>query len=510
VSKELKALPTEYPPGRLIGGRYRIDSMLGEGGTAFVFRAHDLATQTDIALKVIKSRFMRDARAATRLAREGEMLRQLAHPGIVRVDTWGSHEEGPFFLAMELLSGETLASRLGRGPLELLELDQILRQIFGAIQAAHRAEIIHRDLKPENIFLSVGEAGSQVRLLDFGISKAVGAEKLTQTGQMLGTPRYMAPEQLAAAANVDVRADIYGIGMIAYEALSGRSAFSTQEPMGLIVEILHGRRASLRTLVPGVPAGIEAVIERSIQVSPDTRYASVERFQEAWVEALQDSSYGRPRGARKERVSTAVMGLFTDPALVPHDSEDRISEPSGTFSDLVDLAQAEGVKQAAAAKVSNDGPRRSTGTVDAETTAQPGVESLRRVSRPSLSSSLAGREAQADVAGQPERRRAPSLSERQTRVEAGQNQEVGQARSTGPSRSGTNVGFWRSLRRVHFLAMLLFAIAGAVTAGFVVWKSVESRRATIGRSVRSVIRPPPPLPVTKQPSGPDSVLTSSP
>jgi len=271
MSGGVGSLPADFPEGRIIGGRYRIESLLGEGGTAQVFRAYDLATQSNVALKVIKARYMRDDRAGTRLAREGEMLRRLSHPGIVRVDTWGQDEGGPFFLAMELLSGETLAARLRRGPLSLRETDRLIRQIIAPVRAAHEAQVIHRDLKPDNIFLAGGDPSTQVKIVDFGISKVVGAEKLTKTGQMLGTPRYMAPEQLSAAASVGVEADIYAIGMIVFEMLSGRSPFSTQDPMKLIIEILHGRMMRLSVAAPSVPATVEAVVGRCLQISPETR-----------------------------------------------------------------------------------------------------------------------------------------------------------------------------------------------------------------------------------------------
>ena len=221
--------------GALIGGRFRLESELGEGGMAQVFVATDIATHRKVAIKLLKEgRSEQQDEAEARLRREAELLSRLTNPAIVQVETYGRANDGRLFMAMELLQGETLGDLMRRQQqLDPEELAPIVAGIAAGLAAAHKAGIVHRDLKPDNIFLARDkpEDAVQVKLLDFGISKVYGvAERLTRTGQILGTPRYMAPEQLAADHDLDARVDVYAMGVILYEALSGVASVYRREP----------------------------------------------------------------------------------------------------------------------------------------------------------------------------------------------------------------------------------------------------------------------------------------
>ena len=208
--------------GAVIAGRFRIERSLGEGGMAEVFQAHDMAARHPVAIKLLKKDIANNPEAIERLRREAQVLERLDHPAVVKLETFGKLEDGRLFIAMEMLKGETLGDRMRReGRVDPADLSPVVAGACAGLAAAHDAGIVHRDLKPDNIFLEETDAGMQVKLLDFGISKVTGSDKLTQTGEVLGTPRYMAPEQLSAERDLDGRTDVYAMGVILYEALAG-------------------------------------------------------------------------------------------------------------------------------------------------------------------------------------------------------------------------------------------------------------------------------------------------
>jgi hypothetical protein len=295
-------------PGSVVAGRFRVDALLGEGGMATVYRVTDLATSRPLALKLLRAELCAIPEAASRFRREGELLQSFTHPGIVRVETFGALEDGALFLAMELLAGETLGAFMRRsGPLDPGDVAPLVAGICAPLAAAHARGIVHRDLKPENIFLASTSTpdAPQVKLLDFGISKVFGSERLTQTGQLLGTPRYMAPEQLAAEHDLDARVDVYAVGVILYEALAGRPPFQGSAPSDLIVSILHGRIAPLRSVRSDLPPEVESVVARAMARAREARYATPEELANAFIGAV-----GRPSvpGGVRTGMATAVLG----------------------------------------------------------------------------------------------------------------------------------------------------------------------------------------------------------
>ena len=329
--------------GTVVAGRFRIERSLGTGGMADVFAATDLATQRTVAVKLLKQDIAENPEAAERLRREGEVLRQLEHPAIVRLETFGKLENGRLFIAMELLSGETLGARIRRdGKLEPSDLVPIVAGACSGLHAAHERGIIHRDLKPDNVFLVAGPEGPAVKLLDFGISKITGSDKLTQTGEVLGTPRYMAPEQLSAERDIDGRTDVYALGVILYEALAGSPPFLAAGPTDLIVAILHGKHAPLRSFRPDLSPEIEAVVTRAMSKAREARYASVEALAGAFLSVTQPAGrLSMPGGEARPSMTTAPMGSVGEisgehPTEVAGGAPRQSAEDlrPGTFSEL--------------------------------------------------------------------------------------------------------------------------------------------------------------------------------
>jgi serine/threonine-protein kinase len=337
------ALAVHLAEGVVLAGRFRLERAIGAGGMAEVWRAFDLHSERPVALKLLKAEVRSSAEAVQRLRREGEVLSALSHPAIVRVETYGQLESGVVFVAMELLEGETLGARMRRGPMQPAELAPIFAGTCAGLAAAHEKGIIHRDLKPDNIFLASSARLSSVKLLDFGISKVFGEARLTYTGEILGTPRYMSPEQLRAESDIDARVDIYALGVIAYEALVGRPPFLSSTPTELIVAILHGKIAPLSAVRPDLGPAIDAVVTRAMARVPQARYASATEFFAAFVNAagLAQANVGFDIGrvrAPDALRTRAFGGIGDEPsasssALAKPMNEARSDERTGVKSD---------------------------------------------------------------------------------------------------------------------------------------------------------------------------------
>jgi serine/threonine-protein kinase len=257
-------------------GRYRVLEKIGEGGMGVVYSAHDEGLQRRVAIKTIRDagstelreRFWREARAAARVS----------HPNICPIYEVGEHE-GTLFLAMELLEGQSLADRLKRGPLEPAEALNVTGSALAALEAVHRHGLVHRDLKPSNVFLTP----HGVKLLDFGLARSTGLDgnsgrDLTQTGLLLGTPRYMAPEQ-AAGRPLDARADLFAVGAMLYEMLVGRPAFDG----ATIMEVLQAVTYSPTPPLGGsaVLDSLDRVIRRATAKAPEERWGSAAEMGQA-------------------------------------------------------------------------------------------------------------------------------------------------------------------------------------------------------------------------------------
>jgi serine/threonine protein kinase len=261
-------------------GNYRIIAKLGEGGMGAVYLAEHPSIGRKVAVKMIRPAFSNDAETLRRFVREARSTATLRHPALVDVMDYGVHEKtGSAYIIMEYLEGESLDARLEReGRLDPGRAAHIARQIALGMAAAHRAGIIHRDLKPGNVHLGVDPdrpGVDVVKVLDFGIAKLstseTGAGPTTRTGVVLGTPRYMAPEQCRGGGSIDHRADIYALGCLFYETLCGRPPFPYQWPGELIAAHLGEVPLPPRAWVPAIPPALDALVTRAIAKDPAHR-----------------------------------------------------------------------------------------------------------------------------------------------------------------------------------------------------------------------------------------------
>ena len=236
-----------------------------------VYVAVDTQSGQKVALKVLRSELSHDSQMRRRFARESAALRALSHPSIVRVVDAGVDRFERAYLVTELMHGQTLGQRIKQQPLAIAELRTILLDVCGALTLAHRHGIIHGDLKPTNLFVIEEDDRLSTKVLDFGASKILGLDRLTTTGELAGTPMYMAPELLKGSRTIDARIDIYALGIIAYEALSGRSPFSQSNPGRLLFAITRGDVQPLSEGV-SVPFEIEEDIYKAMHIDPEKRF----------------------------------------------------------------------------------------------------------------------------------------------------------------------------------------------------------------------------------------------
>jgi Protein kinase domain len=273
--------------GSVIQETYEITRLLGRGGMGAVWQARHLRLpDKKVAIKVLLGEDIKEE-LFTRFRREAEVTSKLGHPNIVGVLDFNTLPSGAPYLVLEFLEGESLAARLDRGAIPLAEALVIARQIGSALHAAHRANVIHRDLKPDNVFLvpTEGDAGTmtvQAKVLDFGISKIRGTLTMqTRESAMLGTPQYMSPEQANGKnSEIDARSDVWALGAIVYEMLTGKRAFEGESLTTVVVQIIFHPSPSLRD-VPGIPPHVAAAVDRALAKTPAERFADIRGFVEA-------------------------------------------------------------------------------------------------------------------------------------------------------------------------------------------------------------------------------------
>jgi serine/threonine protein kinase len=336
---------TSLPAGRKLGP-YEIVSPLGAGGMGEVYRARDGRLGRDVAIKVLPAAASSSAEALARFEREARAVSQLSDPNICALFDVGEHD-GVRFLVMELLDGETLAARLERGPISGRELLRIAIQIADGLHAAHRIGLVHRDLKPANVMLTRTGA----KLLDFGLARTaspasiVGLDartvestkesNVTAQGTIVGTLRYMAPEQLEEGA-VDPRTDIHAFGTLLHEMATGKPVFDAKSRASLIAAILKEPPPSLAALAPATPPALARIVERCLAKDPDDRWQSMRDVSHElrWIEATgaqeaQSGSVGRAAPSRRALrfVPWAAAGIFAMLAVILGIDRIRREEP---------------------------------------------------------------------------------------------------------------------------------------------------------------------------------------
>ncbi|MBK8173273.1 MAG: protein kinase [Sandaracinaceae bacterium] len=287
VEVQQDAGETDKMIGKVMLGRYRIVKMLGEGGMGRVYLAEQKmgAATRKVAIKTLHPELSGDPQLVARFNRESETVIELSHPNTIQFYDFGELEDKTLFIVMEFIEGESLASLLQRGPIEATRADKLLIQICGSLHEAHVRGIVHRDLKPENILLTNrGGQSDFVKVLDFGIAKRSEAEdaskgKLTKQGMVLGTPPYMSPEQFSGQ-ELDARSDIYSLGIMVYEMLTGRLPFEAKTPWEWATKHLTAAPEALENTPAGatVSAVRKAAIMRALAKNRDQRQATVHVF----------------------------------------------------------------------------------------------------------------------------------------------------------------------------------------------------------------------------------------
>jgi eukaryotic-like serine/threonine-protein kinase len=254
--------------GDLVADRFEVQQLAGSGGMGRVYRAIDRHTGIVVALKVLTK--VHDP--AGRFAREAQVLARLGHPHIVRYVAQGVSHEGEPWLAMEWLDGEDLAARIKRGRLGIAESVEWAIDVAEALGAAHAAGIVHRDLKPSNVFLINADL-RQCRLLDFGTALDEKGPRVTATGTSMGTPGYMAPEQARSSARADARADVYSLGCVLFECLTGEPVFIGTHPIALLTKCLFEDPPRLRDKLRNIPPALDELLASFLSKNPDDRPA---------------------------------------------------------------------------------------------------------------------------------------------------------------------------------------------------------------------------------------------
>lgn len=264
--------------GQVLDGKYRIVRLIGEGGMGAVYEGENTRIKRRVAIKVLHSGVASNDEMVQRFEREAQVAGTVGNDHILEILDLGSLPSGERYMVMEFLDGQTLTDRIkDRGRLAPGEALAILKQALEGLSAAHAANIVHRDLKPENIFILKQKAGHKdfVKIIDFGISKFEGqgaSSRMTRTGALMGTPHYMAPEQATGSSVVDARTDIYAIGIILYEAVTGRVPFEAESFNQLLFEIALAKIAPARQLIPDLDPAIDSIILKATARDPVHRF----------------------------------------------------------------------------------------------------------------------------------------------------------------------------------------------------------------------------------------------
>src|SRR6478736_5066456 len=337
--------------GDVIGGKYRIVRLIGDGGMGTVYEARHEFLETGVALKFLHADLAKRAGLGSRFLQEARVSAQIRSPHVTHVTDVDQTADGSPYLVMELLHGEPLQQAMDR--MHKLPPEQAVDfalQILSGLESAHAIGVVHRDLKPDNVFIVPAGGGPLLKLIDFGIAKLRAStafqKGLTRAGVIMGTPEYMAPEQLFAAENVDLRADLYSLGVILFEMLSGRRPADGDEVEQIVASVVSGNVRHLADLEPGLAPGLVAVVERALRPDREARFSSA-------LVTGQIAAVGQPlpRSASNRPPLTGPAQAFevapNVPKTLPPEGDPAMLAYKGGTQEVSDEAVREALRQSA-------------------------------------------------------------------------------------------------------------------------------------------------------------------
>ncbi|MBK7402529.1 MAG: protein kinase [Myxococcales bacterium] len=344
--------------GTLLEGKYRVDRLLGAGGMGSVWVAEHTLLQRPVAVKVLdRGAATKDLTAVTRFVREAQTAARLRNDHIVDVMDVGKLEDGTPFLVMELLEGETLTARIQRERLSQAAAANLIDQLLDGLGAAHLAGVVHRDVKPDNCFIMQKNGRDHLKLLDFGISKVAAADgedkRMTNTGVVMGTPYYMAPEQARGAREIDHRCDLYAAAAILYECVTGSTPYEAESVNELLFKIVLEPLVPPRGRGAAVDEAFEGVILRGMGREPEQRYQRAEEFRAALSPFIRQST-----GA-----TVVIVGTSVPPSSGGHGTPQGIEAVSGVgaTAPLDQQALSEAISSARTQNMSGTPPGLAAG-----------------------------------------------------------------------------------------------------------------------------------------------------
>ncbi len=308
--------------GRTLGGRYIVETRVGGGGMATVYRGMDTYLRRQVALKVLRNQFVGDAEFVARFRREARAAASLSHPNIVAVYDVGQEGEDCYFIVQEFVDGRTLKDRIvEEGPLPPPEALRITQQVLRALGHAHAAGVIHRDVKPQNVLLT---RDGRVKVTDFGIARAEAGVTMAYSGAIVGTAHYAAPEQVRGQLT-DERCDIYSTGVMLFEMLVGQPPFDGEGPLAVALQHIEQPVPDVHRSRPDLPPGVCALVRRAMGKQPDQRYRTTAEFEEDIADVLSGRA---PAHAIQELPAPVAPEVVVAGALAAEAAEDPVSPPA--------------------------------------------------------------------------------------------------------------------------------------------------------------------------------------
>lgn len=317
--------------GELLAEKYLIEELIKTGGMGSVYRGKHVLMDKRVAIKVLRPSLAVDDDVVARFSREAKAASRISHPHAVNVTDFGESENGVVFLVMEYLDGQTLKEVIRQdGAMSLDRTTEIVRQVAGALDAAHEQGVIHRDLKSDNIMLSQTNGGDWAKVLDFGIAKIQQSEgvrdiEITAANLVIGTPQYMSPEQCSQSGPIDARSDVYSFGIIVYEMLAGRVPFTGDSPTVIMMKQVQDEPPSLSEARPDLPAAVAQIVSRALAKQPDDRFQSAGELSKALAEAAAGAAVGAPATVANSPVVAPADDLDEETLVTPRQPTDEVT-----------------------------------------------------------------------------------------------------------------------------------------------------------------------------------------